>query len=209
MRIPSAVVAVTLLLLLAGCIAPSLHPICTAEDATVDPALLGTWLSEPAMGEEASQEVWTFEKGEDKAYRLTITADGMPAPFEARLVRLGGRLFLDLFPGRFEGDDRTAAKCLNGYCFLHCIPAHSIWSVHLEPDQLRLAALDPDWLRETMAFGRLKLRCEELEGGDLVITAATKELQHFLSQHGGTTQAFDDPIVLLRQKQRPQQAQHP
>src|SRR6187401_3334085 len=77
---------------LAGCI-PTLHPLYTDDDVIFDPALVGLW------AEENSKDTWLYEKVDDKSYRLTYTdGEGKKGEFQARLLKLGGFRFLDLYP---------------------------------------------------------------------------------------------------------------
>ena len=111
-KITFAMAPITLLFL-AGCV-PSIHGLYTDKDTVYDPALVGIW-SEPN-----STETWEFTQAGEKAYRLTITEDkGKTGRFQVHLVKLQGKMFLDLFP-----EDPNLPGNTDYYKF-HLLPVHS------------------------------------------------------------------------------------
>ena len=70
--------------------APSLHPFFTDRDVVFNDALLGVWIDD-------SGEKCKFIKSDDDHYELLVV-DERPVRFKARLIELGGRTFLDLYP---------------------------------------------------------------------------------------------------------------
>jgi len=59
----------TLVLLLAGCL-PSVNPFFTENDLVFDPRLLGEWQTPKDQDDPPTE--WQFERGEGKAYKLTV-----------------------------------------------------------------------------------------------------------------------------------------
>src|SRR6266498_48563 len=124
-------------LALAGC-TPSLSPLFTDTDTYVDPALAGTWLENGGDG-----KFFCAISG-DRGYRITYSeAEGNPAAFTGRLVRLGEHLFFDLYPDEPAGG--------NGFYKGHLVRAHSFGRLSLEGDTLRLYMMDSDWLNDSHA----------------------------------------------------------
>src|SRR5439155_814892 len=79
-------------LVLTGCLVTSVCPFYTEKDLTFDKALVGSWTN----AKEAAEH-WKFEKAEEKAYQLTYSNDSSTSVMQARLFKLGGQTFLDLF----------------------------------------------------------------------------------------------------------------
>ena len=55
--------------LLSACI-PSVNPFYTDKDLIFDPRLLGEWQVKDSSNEP---QLWKFEKGDDKTYKLSVT----------------------------------------------------------------------------------------------------------------------------------------
>ncbi len=173
----------------------SLHPLFDKKDLVFEPALVGTW------AEKDSKNTWTFQKSGDKAYSLVFYEQehgsldkepkGDSAGFAARLGRLGKFTFLDLFPEERDEYGNTRNTLYN----LHILPAHTIWRVWLEADELRLALLDNGWLKEMIQAKKVEIAHEEIDGA-IIVTASTHQLQEFVLQHAEDADAFPNPIEL-------------
>lgn len=184
------------LLVLTGCV-PSLHPLFTESDVVFDRELLGAW----SQGD--SKDSWTFEKSGAKGYRLTTTdrpfatsdkrGGKRSGKFEAHLCQLGKFLFLDLYP-----QDSQAAE--TDFYKAHLIAAHSFLKVSLDGDDLHLAPLSHDWAENRVARKQFEIPHEVLDGGAIVLTASTSELQAFILQHAEDPEAFADAEAFHRTK---------
>lgn len=189
MRITKMLVAVGIVVLVLGCV-PSLHPLYTEKDVTFDPTLVGVW------SEKDKTDTWTFNKSGDNAYELIMTQDGAPGKFEVHLVRLGELLFLDIYPE--EPDIKP------NFYKIHLLPVHTFYRIRIdkEKDVLRIAGMNPDWLKENLDEKRITIAHERLGEdvgvGNIVITASTKELQEFVVKHAA--EAFGEPAELQRLK---------
>ena len=169
-------VAIGLVALFAGCI-PSLRPLYTEKDLVFEPGLVGTWTAEDG------KEVWKFEKAGENAYKLAYSSGGKAANFDARLLRLGKTLFLDLYPEKMEaGNDFSRA---------HFIPVHTFYHASIEGNFLRLWTLDPDKLKKRLNAGTAKLAHESSDDG-LLLTASTEELQRFVLSVLDESDMFDE-----------------
>lgn len=87
-------------LVLASCLpVNSLNPFFTGADLVFDPGLLGTWESKDGDGMMVNGFL-KFERLGEKGYRMTVTNPETQEQFhsELRLVRLAGRLYLDVLP---------------------------------------------------------------------------------------------------------------
>jgi hypothetical protein len=208
MRRIMILMSITALLVLTGCV-PSLQPLYTDEDLSFDPALLGTWTG----GNPG--ETWEFKHGETreckqaiktecKEYRLVVTepesrfSEGGKGEFTVHLVMVDGMRFLDLFPAE--------PGCpLNSLLLAHLVPAHTFWRVSQIEPSLKLAYFSfgdsemkgEGWLQSFLKMNPTAIRHEQVEDG-VLLTAAPKELQHFLLAH--LQEGFGEPMELQRQQ---------
>jgi hypothetical protein len=167
---------------LAGCV-PSLHPLYTEQDGAFEPDLLGSW------DDEEGRPAFEFARagpGYDALYR----AGQEPARFEGRLVRLGERTFLDLFP-------QMEHSGMNDLLAAHLVAAHVFFRVEVSSAELKLSALDPVWTAELLEKDPGALR-HETRGDLVLLTAPTPELRAFVEKHGGDEAAFPGPGVFRR-----------
>jgi len=169
-------VFIVLVFLFGGCIVTSVHPLYFEENVVYDPALLGTW------SEKGENEAWLFKKGKDNTYQLFIFDEESSGEFEARLVRLGDYLFLDIFP-----EEQQSGNVLYN---LHMVQMHSFIKVSIEEDVLHLTPLDKEWFDTMMKQKKITIRHEKRD--DLyVLTASTKELQEFVLKYADNEEAFE------------------
>ncbi len=152
----------SVMVLFAGCIPLSIHPLYTDEDLVYDTGLEGAW------GEE--EEQWIFEKADEKEYKLTIKDGEEIFVFSAHLVQLKDYRFLDMQASEVAG--------LSDFFAGFLIPAHGVFQIEREGDTLRLRTMDYEWLEERRENGRLWVAHEELDDW-FVFTADTKRMQRF------------------------------
>jgi len=181
---------ITVLTLFTGCIVTSVYPFYAASDVTFDPALIGVW-AEPA-NTNADKETWTFEKIDDRTYKLIVTDKDKKTEFDARLFKASGQLFLD---------------CLVRERHPYELPAHVLLRVNGIQPQLEMQPLDYKWFGELIEKEPRTIRHIVVpheagaNSGDglLVLTADTAELQKFILKHLKTKEAWTDAIVMKRQ----------
>jgi hypothetical protein len=187
--------------LFAGCIR-CLHPIYTSSDLVFNENLIGTWRQ---SGEATTWQFTESKKGDaERAYRLVLTdSEGRPGTFLAHLVKLDDQFFLDLFP--------IAPRVMNnGLYRFHFQRVHTFMRFDLEGNSLRLASMNPGWLEKYLkenpdalphttvsATGR-PLQGDGQSAEQLLVTASTAELQHFVRQHADTKGAFTEPVELTK-----------
>jgi len=161
---------------LAGCVG-SLHPLYRDQDLIFDTGLLGTWKEKPD-----STESWRFSKSSDETYRLVVEDDGKIGTFEARLLKLGNLTFLDFYPEWFSGMD---------YYKSHFVRMHSFLLVRQITPTLEMANVEDDWMRDFLKAHPDALR-HEWDDDDILLTAATADLQMFFRNHANDQGAFKD-----------------
>lgn len=190
MRTTNILVTFGVAILMTGCVPTlSLHPLFTDKDSAFDPALLGIWAET-----ESSEDTFIFQRSQDRAngYDLIISENGVPARFEARLVRLGNHTFLDLAP--------QAPDVKNEVYLFHLFPfSHTFSRIRIEGDVLRLDTLKSDWVKEMIDQKKVKIGHQSLE--DVVLlTAPTETLRKFAMQYAENDQAFSITTELRRRK---------
>lgn len=173
-------------LFVSGCVVTSVYPFYHPNDVIFDPALLGVWAE--AAKSDGDKENWTFEKTDDRTYKL-ITVDGdKKSEFDARLFKLKEHQFLDCLPReRTEGG----------------LPLHHLMRVEAVSPGLEFRLLDYGWLGKLVEKDPRAIRhivvpktAGEGDGGNLVLTADTAELQKFLRKHLKTADAWTEPVVM-------------
>lgn len=172
------VAGLTLLIGLGGCITLSVQPLYQETDIITEPLLAGLW-GDPD-GEDL--QTWQFTQRRDGGYELIVrendtlridpATDGV---FSATLLRLGGRMYMDLLP--------EEPKVGNDFYRMHVIPGHSFWRVRMEGHVLTIDTLDYEALKEILVSGNTDLTYQENEGL-YVLTAPTAALQTLIIEQG-------------------------
>jgi hypothetical protein len=184
MRLYNKLLVVAVSMVIPACI-PSLHSLYTDKDTPIEPAILGDWV------QDNQDSTWLFAKQDNHAYRLIYTdKEGRPGEFEARLVKLGKLMFLDLFP-----NDPKLPE--NAYYKFHLLRAHTFLKVSVSASDMQLAGMDPTWLKNLLQSDPDAIRHETVND-TIVFTASPKELQEFVMKHGGDPKAFGAVIHLNR-----------
>ena len=170
------------ILLLTACV-PSLHPLYTEADLTTDPKLIGTWV------DKESGESWTFSNCESLKYSLIhVDSEGRKAQYDARLVKLEDKLFLDLVPVKSSAFQNDLYKD-------HFLRTHTFVHVISKATTVQVSYMEPRWLKEYVAQNPSAIRHEKV-GGEIVLTSSPKETQKFLLTHLTTREAFSTPTEL-------------
>ena len=174
-------IAVVMALFLTGCNDfVYLYPLYDDLSLIFEPAFLGSW-------EVERDEMWTFKKADEpRMYKVTITdtSDDKDKPkayeLEGGLVRLSGRLFLDL-----SSDDTGLTGA----------PAHIFARVQIVRDdrdgtnKLEVAWLSASWMEEALAQ-ESHLTHLPPSHGKTTIMAPTMDLQDFFRRHAWDDDAF-------------------
>ena len=188
------IIAVILLTLLGGCIIRSLHPLYTDQDVIFSSDLLGCW------SEDDSPEKWEFSKQSENEYKLVYTQHGggpfsdeedISGTFVAHLLRIDGKMFLDLFPSDSELEQHVF--------FMPILPVHTFAYVKQIKPTLQISFPDYDWLEKLIANNPKAIRRENVDDG-IILTASTKELQAFWLKHLDTKGAFEEPNNMKRRE---------
>lgn len=179
-----SLVAILGLLDLIGCIPLSLNPFYFEKDRQFDPALVGQW----AEKDEGPQI--RFEQAETNGYLMTDLETDSTRKFDARLFKIGDKLFLDLYP-------KSNGAANNDLLDMHLIRGHSLMRVDRISPSFVVAGLDLNWLTNLLSDDP-KALSHVATNDRLILTAATAELQAFIRKHVNDTSAFEQPTEMFR-----------
>ena len=163
--------------LLSGCDVVSIYPLYDDLTLSFVPELLGSWKA-------GDDETWIFTSGKKNMYRLVVVRELQAqdaektaieeTKFEAAVVRLAGRLFLDLM-----SDDHGSTGA----------PAHIFARIELRDDVLRIGWLNDSWMKEKLKTDTY-ISSVAASHGKTVITAPTRDLQSFFRAYAWEDEAF-------------------
>ena len=187
MKKRNAIALAAVALLMAACI-PSINPFYTDRDVVFEARLIGTWQEKENSDEP---QIWKFEEGKDKAYKLTVTEkEGKHGEFEAHLFKLKQDYFLDIIATEIGTNvaDLTTATLITGHLLLR-VP-------QIEPE-LELAGFDFDWLDKYLKE-HPKALAHHRDNDRFFLTAETADLQSFVLKHLGEDELFGKPGEMVR-----------
>jgi len=199
--------------LLGGCIpVMSLHPLFMEENLIFEEKLLGTWVDDPNSPKntwefkpvaDSAQKDWELPppKKPEKAYKLVVSnEEGTKGSFFAHLVKLEGRLFLDVFPAQFPCAQLEPKQDWAFNTFF-LIPGHSFVIIDSIEPQLKMRQTVSDDMKELLEEDPNVVKHELVEDR-IILTASTKELQAFVLKYAYDIRVFPAKIVLTRKKDK-------
>ena len=182
MRSLRVILLVSVTLLFSGCPARSIHPLFTDKEAVFDASLIGTWTS--------NEESYTFEKLQEKNYRLVVRSqnENDSAVYAVLLGKIGSAWFLDSYPIVNSNEH-------------HFLSVHVFTRMTMQGDSLTLATLEADWLLKMITEKKITIDHAQREN-EIILTASTNKLQHFVNSIRGNNEAFPNPNVFIRTKRQ-------
>ncbi len=184
MKTTLSLIAILGLLALIGCIPLSLNPFYFEKDLQFDPALVGLW----ADKDEAPQI--RFEKTGTNGYLMTDFETDSTLKFDARLFKIGDKLFMDLSP-------KSNGVVKNDLLDMHLIRGHSLMRVDRISPSFVVAGFDLNWLTNLLSDNPKALP-HVATNDRLILTATTAELQAFVLKYVNDTAAFEQPTEMFR-----------
>lgn len=182
MKVYSWLVSIVILVVLAGCEVTSFHPLYTKNDLVFDPIFVGAWSKKNSKN---SNYKWIFTKGNEKEYNLVIVHESREREkYIAYLVKMKGRLFLDLFP-----------ECPKDFCQ----PLHLIMRIDQVEPTLQISMFDYYWMKKFLHLHPNGIRHVKQDIEDdpyIILTAKPKELQAFLIKH--EKDVFEGSIQMIK-----------
>ena len=184
--------------LLAGCIPPvmSLHPLYTKEDVVFEEKLLGTWVDDP----NSPDTIWEFKdiNKQEKAYELVFSDDNGKGSFDAHLVKLENRLFLDVYPSEPPwGEDPNKVEWIYNTFFF--IPFHTFIKIDSIEPRLKMRLMYDEEMEKLLKEDPNAVEYTSVEDRP-ILTASTEELQAFVLKYANDSRVFYNEIVLNRKK---------
>lgn len=165
----------------------SLNPLYTEADLTTDPSLVGTWI------DKENGESWTVSICEKLKYSLVhVDRDGRKLEFDARLVKVGDKLFLDTVPAK-------SSRSQNDLYRDHFVATHTFVHIVIKDSAIQVSYLEPRWLKDFLAENPDAIRHSKVNG-EIVLTSSPKETQKFLLEHMTTRDAFSTPSEMMRKR---------
>ncbi len=185
MRLLKILIAFGIVMLMVGCV-PSIHPLFTEKELIYDSTLEGNWVNKDG------KTSWVLLKSkEGNYYDVICIEDGVPAKFEAHLVKVGEFTFIDLYPKEIESK--------NTYLNIHLMAIHTFVKIQKKEDILEYSALDPEWLKKMINEKKIKIAHERVNDG-IILTASPAELQKFVLKYAKDDKAFYYKTELHRPK---------
>lgn len=180
-RRPAAVLVLALSVPLAACLEqPSLYPLLRESDAIEMPAIEGDWV------DTDGKTRLCFERDGD-GYKVEVRGEnGMDMVLTARFGRLADATVVDY----------TAKEVKSGGYGL--APMHVFGRVHQGDDRLEISHLDPKWVHDAVAGGKILVAHKVVEDGVVLLTAPTRELQRVMRETLENPEAFQAPLVFIR-----------
>ncbi len=164
--------------LMTGCLPQTLFPLYSEETLVFEPLLLGIW-------EEGDEERWTFSAADPQSFHLQIRDDeGLTGEFDVHMVDLEGALFLDLYAEEPPDDWSDVYE-------LHFVPVHAFIRIDVTHEELTMAFMNIDWLREHLEENPSALEHKMLGKDQVLVTAQTPALQRFVLEHLDTEGEFE------------------
>lgn len=149
-----------LLGLLSGCV-PSLYPLYTDTDIIIDDKVVGDW------GE------CRIAKAESNTYHVVMVDKSGEGHFIGRLVKLEGKMFLDITPDR-----KQIENSVNAIYQMALLPLHLFFYVRQATPTLEMASMEPKRFKERLKLNPKALAVMDSNGG--VIISPTRDLQAFV-----------------------------
>jgi hypothetical protein len=162
--------ALELSVVLNGCVL-SVDPVISESGATFDPRLIGAW------EEVSDSDRAIVSRAAERTYAIEYTSDGKVSRFQARLGRLSDHLVLDVWPAAADSDQPLPSAGL-------LVPGHLLLTVDFDPDEIRVASLEPDPLRAALQSGKVRL-VHERSGERLILHGTTGPLRAALAGYLG------------------------
>lgn len=189
--------------LLGGCVPVlSLHPLYTQNDVVPEKKLLGVWIDDPNKPETT----WEFSSIEEpnNAYKLIfLDEEGKKGSFVAHVVKLQGRLFLDVYPSELPWETTDPNKMDWPYNSFFLIPAHTFLRIDSVEPQLKMQLMLESEVKELLTE-KPDIVKHTTAGERLVLTAPTKELQAFILKYADDERVFTDEVTLVRRQAKTQ-----
>jgi len=162
----------------------SLNPLFTEKDVVVKPAIEGTWY-------DKSGNTIVFSRAGDNFYHLVITFTGNPTGYEAVLIRVAGRLILDIFPQISDGETAFNPD--------HVARLHTIYNidVSMRGNSLRAAPVSYECFHEMAVRNNPEFEYTWSPGG-ILLTGSTEDIVELFLNRCNNEVFWGDELIFER-----------
>ncbi|HEX41020.1 MAG TPA: hypothetical protein ENN81_03050 [Phycisphaerales bacterium] len=188
-----------LAILLGGCVpVVSVYPLYGDKDVVFDERLVGAWTGNP----DQPSEQWLFERHSDPAlkntYLLALTdGEGHKGLLQARLVKLEGKLFLDVYPETPPSGSNDWANTPLPLNMPFFAAVHSFTRIEFGESGVTIKMTINGEFKKFLAEHPDAVACHETQDR-ILITAPTRELQAFVLKYADDERLFPGKIELTR-----------
>jgi len=196
--------------LLGGCVPVlSLQPLFTSQTLIFEEQLLGTWVddaNEPDISWQfarlepnAADELPDVLEGlSEKVYRLNLRdEEDRRGTFLAALVKLNGKLFLDVFADKFPSGKEDIEEMDLFYNAFFFVRAHTFIKVDMTETELTLRLTNDDKMQTLLDTEPNAVPSVEVDD-HIILTASTPALQAFVAKYADDERIFADKVILKR-----------
>ena len=187
-----------LLIFLSGCLT-TIHPIFTEKDLAYDSKLIGAWdtENEGKKGKVIISNLATENSLELPGNISAIKQQGYFIIYKdengktsdqyiAFLARIGKHLYFDYYPA-----DKKEDRKLDEFFGVHFVKMHTSYRVEILKDgSFELSQLDGSYVKSLIDEKKIRISHETDADDNTIITASTKELQHYLLKYGDEPSAY-------------------
>jgi hypothetical protein len=176
----------------------SVHRLYTSDEVVFEPNLVGSWVAAEPDENSGIMQMDIVKAGAN-GYEITFTMQDTPTAqvakisFDAHLVKLHGRLFIDVVQTALQIDGKPSERQI-------AVPGHMFGKISVDGENLRMSFLDDDWVAREIKSGGLSIDTEDEGFQPAVLTASTAELQKFVVDHADDEQAFSFAVDDLKRK---------
>lgn len=193
---------ILMILFMSSCVVFSFYPIYTQEDLFPNDYLLGEFLTE----DSASWNFNFYYKDKDDIritdslkYKLKIQENDsrkIDSEFDIHIIRIDDQLIADFYLTDYWHSGENEVAMFD----LHMLPVHTFAKITLFSDSIHLEWFDPDWLKEQIESGKVRIHHENNDE-TILLTARPKELKKFVKKNLHSNDAFKDGFKLMLYKQ--------
>jgi hypothetical protein len=176
----------------------SVHRLYTSDDVVFEPNLVGSWVAAEPNENSGTMQMDVVKAGAD-GYEFTFTTQDTPTAqvekisFNAHLVKLHGRLFIDVVQTALQIDGKLSERQIT-------VPGHMFGRISIDGENLQMSFLDDEWVAREIRSGDLSIDSEAEGFQPAVLTATTAELQKFVVDHADDDEAFSFAVDDLKRK---------
>ena len=195
-----------IIIFLSSCLT-TVHPIFTEKDLVYEPKLIGVWNAEKEgnkekvtisnLSTESSVELpGNISRIKQKGYLISYEHEhsDIPDRFIAFLSRIGKYLYFDYYPAYKKHD-----QYIDEFFGVHMVKMHTAFRVEILNDgSFELSQLDGSYVNNLIDQKKIRISHETGADGNVVITAATSELQQYLIKYSDDPEAYESKKTIFQ-----------